>query len=87
MEGDLKKLSQRMLTLDEASSLLKINKGTLTPKSDLWMGPLYRKRSLRIWEIPEEEWLSHKPIPENQSKKIIKDTALLGIKDYEENRN
>jgi len=29
MEGDLKKLSQRMLTLDEASSLLKINKGTL----------------------------------------------------------
>jgi len=66
---------------------LKINKGTLTPESDLWMGPLYRKRSLRIWEIPEEEWLSHKPIPENKSKKIIKDTALLGIKDYEENRN
>jgi len=29
MEGDLKKLSQRLLTLDEASSLLKINKGTL----------------------------------------------------------
>ena len=29
MEGDLIKLSQRLLTLDEASSLLKINKGTL----------------------------------------------------------
>ena len=29
MEGDLKQLSQRLLTLDEASSLLKINKGTL----------------------------------------------------------
>ena len=29
MEGNLKQLSQRLLTLDEASSLLKINKGTL----------------------------------------------------------
>ena len=29
MEGNVKKLSQRLLTLDEASSLLKINKGTL----------------------------------------------------------
>ncbi len=29
MEGNLKQLSQRLLTLDEASTLLKINKGTL----------------------------------------------------------
>ena len=29
MEGNLKQLTQRLLTLDEASTLLKINKGTL----------------------------------------------------------
>ena len=29
MEGNLKQLSQRLLTLDEASTLLKINKGIL----------------------------------------------------------
>ena len=66
---------------------LKINDNILDPESDVWMGPLYRKRSLRIWEIPEHEWLSHRPIPENQSKNEIKDTTLLGIKDYEENTN
>ena len=66
---------------------LKITSNKIDPSSDVWMGPLYRKRSLRIWEIPESEWLSHKPIPENQSKIKIRDTTLLGIKDYEENTN
>ena len=66
---------------------LKINDDNLDAESDVWMGPLYRKRSLRIWEIPEHEWLTHKPIPENQSKTTIKDTTLLGIKDYKENTN
>ncbi|MDC0201233.1 YHS domain-containing protein [Verrucomicrobia bacterium] len=66
---------------------LKINGNTLDPMSDLWMGPLYRKRSLRIWEIPENEWLSQMSIPENQSKVPIKNSTLLGTKDYEENTN
>ena len=47
--------------------------------SDLWMGPLYRKRSLRIWEIPEKEWLSSDPIPINEKKNEIKNPTLLGI--------
>ena len=47
--------------------------------SDLWMGPLYRKRSLRIWEIPENEWLSPDPIPINENNKKIKSPTLLGI--------
>ncbi len=66
---------------------LEINEDRLDPMSDVWMGPLYRKRSLRIWEIPETEWLSSMPIPENQSKIPIKNSTLLGIKDYEENTN
>ena len=47
--------------------------------SDLWMGPLYRKRSLRIWEIPEKEWLSSDPIPINEKKNEINNPTLLGI--------
>jgi hypothetical protein len=43
------------------------------------MGPLYRKRSLRIWEIPEKEWLSSDPIPINEKKNEIKNPTLLGI--------
>lgn len=66
---------------------LEINEDRLDPMSTIWMGPLYRKRSLRIWEIPENEWLSSIPIPENQSKIPIKNPTLLGIKDYEENTN
>ncbi|MFP6873616.1 MAG: hypothetical protein VCA55_08900, partial [Verrucomicrobiales bacterium] len=59
----------------------------LTQSSDLWMGALYRKRSLRIWEIPETEWLSHEPIPEITEGKSSSDPVLLGIRDYEENKN
>ena len=66
---------------------LEINDDTLDTMSDVWMGPLYRKRSLRIWEIPENEWLSPIPIPENQSKTPVRDSTLLGIKDYEDNTN
>jgi hypothetical protein len=43
------------------------------------MGPLYRKRSLRIWEIPESEWLSTDPIPINQMNDRNKDPILIGI--------
>ncbi|MCH2059180.1 MAG: hypothetical protein MK183_01010 [Verrucomicrobiales bacterium] len=59
----------------------------LEPDSDIWMGALYRKRSLRIWEIPESEWLSTKPIPEITDGHSSKDPVLLGIKDHEQNRN
>ncbi len=59
----------------------------LAQSSDLWMGALYRKRSLRIWEIPESEWLSHEPIPEILEGKSSSDPVLLGIRDYEENKN
>ena len=51
--------------------------------SDLWMGPLYRKRSLRIWEIPESEWLSTDPIPINQMNDRNKDPILIGIDEKE----
>ena len=59
----------------------------LTEKSDLWMGALYRKRSLRIWEIPESEWLSPYPIPEIPDGKSSGDPVLLGIHDHENKKN
>jgi YHS domain-containing protein len=59
----------------------------LAQSSDLWMGALYRKRSLRIWEIPESEWLSHEPIPEILKGESSSDPVLLGIRDYQENTN
>ena len=58
---------------------LKIISNEISNTSDLWMGPLYRKRSLRIWEIPESEWLSTDPIPINQMNDINKDPILIGI--------
>ncbi len=59
----------------------------LTEKSDLWMGALYRKRSLRIWEIPESQWLGTIPIPEIEDGKSSTDRTLLGIHDHEHDKN
>ena len=58
---------------------LKLFSNQFDKTSDLWMGPLYRKRSLRIWEIPEQEWLSNEQIPINTQKKKVKDPILIGI--------
>ena len=62
---------------------LKIISNEISNTSDLWMGPLYRKRSLRIWEIPESEWLSTDPIPINQMNDRNKDPILIGIDEKE----
>lgn len=59
----------------------------LAKNSDVWMGALYRKRSLRIWEIPEAEWLTTKPIPEIIDGQSSSDPVLLGIHDHENNKN
>ena len=61
--------------------------GCLSENSDIWMGALYRKRSLRIWEIPESEWLSPLPIPEIPDGKSSNNRVLLGIHDHENNTN
>ena len=66
---------------------LRMESSLLAPNSDIWMGALYRKRSLRIWEIPESEWLSPNLIPEITGNESSKDPVLLGIKDHEENQN
>jgi len=66
---------------------LRMESSLLAPQSDIWMGALYRKRSLRIWEIPESEWLSPSMIPEIAGKQSSKDPVLLGIQDHEENQN
>ena len=66
---------------------LRMDSSVLAPHSDIWMGALYRKRSLRIWEIPESEWLSPNMIPEITGKQSSKDPVLLGIKDHEKNQN
>ena len=58
---------------------LKTISNKLSDSSDLWMGPLYRKRSLRIWEIPESEWLSTDPIPINQITGSGNNPILIGI--------
>jgi hypothetical protein len=61
--------------------------GRLTTESDLWMGALYRKRSLRIWEIPGREWLSTEPIPVVEGAQSTTDPKLLGIEAYEKHLN
>ena len=66
---------------------LRIIDGKLSAESDLWMGALYRKRSLRIWEIPEREWLSRDPVPTNSGENPTDDPTLLGIKAYEDDSN
>lgn len=58
---------------------LMFENGALSPASDLWMGPLYRKRDLRIWEIPEKEWLGSEPIPTIPEGESSDDKRLLGI--------
>ena len=59
----------------------------LAENSDIWMGALYRKRSLRIWEIPEAQWLSTNPIPEIKDGESSSDSVLLGIHDHEHDKN
>ena len=42
-------------------------------------GAALQERSLRIWEIPESEWLSTDPMPINQMNDRNKDPILIGI--------
>lgn len=66
---------------------IRLQDGRISPVSDLWMGALYRKRSLRIWEIPEREWLSTEPIPVVEGGQATDDPKLLGIEAYEKDLN
>ena len=50
--------------------------------SDLWMGATYRNRALRIWEIPQHEWLGTEPIPVIEGENLTKDPKLLGIEGH-----
>jgi hypothetical protein len=61
--------------------------GKLADNSDLWMGATYRNRSLRIWEIPQEEWLSTEPIPMIEGENLTTDPKLLGIEGHVLDKN
>jgi len=54
----------------------------ILPGSDLWMGSTYRNRVLRIWEIPQREWLSSEPIPLIDGENLTTDPKLLGIEGH-----
>lgn len=61
---------------------LKFDGGKLDEASDLWMGATYRNRALRIWEIPQREWLSTEPIPVVEGENLTTDPKLLGIEGH-----
>ena len=56
--------------------------GIVQEESDLWMGATYRNRVLRIWEIPQREWLSTEPIPVIEGENLTTDPKLLGIEGH-----
>ena len=66
---------------------LSIEDGKLAEGSDLWMGATYRNRALRIWEIPQNEWLSTEPIPVIEGENLTTDPKLLGIEGHVLDKN
>ena len=66
---------------------LQIADGKIGDQSDLWMGSTYRNRSLRIWEIPQHEWLSTEPIPVIDGANTTTDPKLLGIEGHQLDQN
>jgi YHS domain-containing protein len=61
--------------------------GEIQAASSLWMGSLYRSRILRIWQIPEREWLSTDPIPVIEGEHLTEDPEILGISGHKLDRN
>ena len=61
--------------------------GIVQAGSDLWMGATYRNRALRIWEIPQNEWLSTEAIPVIEGENLTTDPKLLGIEGHLLDRN
>ncbi len=61
---------------------LVIEDGIVQEGSDIWMGATYRNRALRIWEIPQHEWLSTEAIPVIEGTNLTTDPKLLGIEGH-----
>ena len=61
---------------------LKIHDGRIAEGSEIWMGALSRSLKAKKGAIPDDQWLSTKPLPQLPTAQEISD-ELLGIDDYE----
>lgn len=59
-----------------------IENGKVLPESDIWMGALSRSQKAAKGKIPEDQWLSEKPLPLVPETQELSD-ALLGIDDWD----